>query len=112
MLPEAVLLLCAEMQKNVASGKWKQDSAENIVLSKREFEEFTWDCRNQWKSAWSKEFREMEQDKFLQVITDYMVDWMLLRRMGDKICICPAMGKLSGVYPADYHIKEETNYEQ
>ena len=111
MLPEAVLLLCTEMQKNVVSGKWKRDSTENIVLTLQEFEEFAWDCRNRWKAAWSKEFRDMERDKFLRTVTGYMTDWMLLRKAGNEVCICPAAGKLSGVYPADFQIKEESSNE-
>ena len=102
MLPEAVLLLCAELQKKLYDGKLQKKENECIYLSRNEFAEIVFDCRNQWSDAWSKEFREMDEKKLLETILEYMEHWMMLVYDGDEITILPAVGRMKGIYPKDF----------
>lgn len=102
MLPEAVLLLCAKLQKKLYDGKLQKKENECIYLSRNEFAEIVFDCRNQWNDAWSKEFREMDEKKLLETILEYMEHWMMLAYDGDEITILPAVGRMKGIYPKDF----------
>lgn len=102
MLPEAVLLLCAKLQKKLYDGKLQKKENECICLSRNEFAEIVFDCRNQWNDAWSKEFREMDEKKLLETILEYMEHWMMLAYDGDEITILPAVGRMKGIYPKDF----------
>ena len=102
MLPEAVLLLCAKLQKKLYDGKLQKKENECIYLSRNEFAELVFDCRNQWNDAWSKEFREMNEEKLLETILEYMEHWMMLAYDGDEIAILPAVGRMKGIYPKDF----------
>lgn len=65
MLPEAVLLLCAKLQQELVAGKIRKEENERIVMEKSRFAKLLLDCRNEWQMGWSKEFREMEEEKLL-----------------------------------------------
>lgn len=102
MLPEAVLLLCAEIQNALRDGKLSKKENECISLPENKFKELVLDCRKQWNDAWSKEFREMDADRLLDAILEYMEQWMMLTRDGDNITILPAAGRMAGFYPKDF----------
>lgn len=102
MLPEAVLLLCAEIQNALRDGKLSKKENECISLPGNKFKELVLDCRKQWNDAWSKEFREMDADRLLDAILEYMEQWMMLTRDGDNITILPAAGRMAGFYPKDF----------
>jgi len=102
MLPEAVLLLCAEIQSALHDGTLSKKENERISLPGKKFTEIVLDCRKKWKDAWSKEFREMDEGRFLNAILKYMEQWMMLTRDGDDITILPAVGRAAGFYPKDF----------
>lgn len=102
MLPEAVLLLGVKIQNALHDGKLSKKENECISLSRSQFTEMVFDCRNQWNDAWSKEFREMDEDKLLDTILEYMEQWMMLTCAGDDITILPAVGRMTGCYPKDF----------
>lgn len=102
MLPEAVLLLCAKIQKKLYDEKLQKKENECIYLSRNEFAEIVFDCCNQWNDAWSKEFREMDEEKLLETILEYMEHWMMLAYNGDEITVLPAVGRTKGIYPKDF----------
>lgn len=110
MLPELVLLLCAKIRQEEAKGSIVRDSDECIRMPERSFAGMIRDCRDEWKDAWSKEYREMDFEKVVQTVENYMILWMLAKREEGFFCICPAAGKLTGFYPKDYQgVKEKTN---
>ncbi len=102
MLPEVVLLICADIRSRVENGMLDKRENESIFIGTSDFEKLVWDCRETWKEAWSKEYREMEKRKLIENVRKYMTDWMMLRRQDSGYEILPAAGKLSAVYPRDY----------
>ena len=102
MLPEAVLLLCAKVQRELGDGKLEKKDNECIYLKRSRFAEMVSDCRNQWNDAWSKEFREMDEGKLLDTILEYMKNWLMLQCDEDEITILPAVGRITGYYPEDF----------
>ena len=100
MLPEAVLLLCAKLQQELTAGKIRKEENERIVMEKSRFAKLLLDCR---QMGWSKEFREMEEEKLLDAILTYMKDWMMLEEKEEQIVILPGAGRLAGRYPEDFN---------
>ena len=80
----------------------KRQENECISMPRQMFEELVINCRQQWKEAWSKEYREMDKDRLVETILKYMKDWMLIRCEGEMVIILPGAGRLTGQYPADY----------
>ena len=102
MLPEVVLLVCAQLRSEVEAGKLSRQENECVILSQAEFTEMVLSCRRTWENAWSKEYREMDDKKLLENVFDYMKNWLLLRRVKEQIIILPAAGKIAGFYPDDF----------
>lgn len=102
MLPEAVMLICAKIQRELADGKLEKKDNERIYMTRSNFAEIVLDCRKKWSNAWSKEFREMDEEKLLETILEYMKSWMMLRCDGEEVTVLPAVGRITGYYPEDF----------
>lgn len=104
MLPELVLLLCGMIREKVEAGGLQKKENECICLTKKEFADFLFSAKEQWQSGWSKEYREMEKEKLLCGVLEYMKNWMLLKVVDDQIILLPAVGRTAGVYPEDFNV--------
>lgn len=102
MLPEAVLLICGRIRQLVNTGELVRDEDECIRMSRGEFCRLILELREGWREAWSREFREMDDEKLLNRILSYMKDWMMLKEEEERVILMPAAGKLEGYYPQDY----------
>lgn len=102
MLPEIVLLVCGKIRDMVDNHKINRADNEWIYIGTAEFEQLIWQCRESFKGAWSKEYREMNRDRLIRNVTMYMQAWMMIRKEEEQICILPAVGKTMGFYPADF----------
>lgn len=102
MLPEIVLLVCADVRRQIEHGQISKKENECIEMGELEFESLVLNCRERWKEAWSKEYREMDERKLLNHVKQYMEDWMMLRCKGEGYELLPTAGKLIAAYPKDY----------
>lgn len=102
MLPEIVLLICAEIRNKCEKHEVMKADNECIYMTLEQFENLIWKCRESWKRAWSKEFREMNRDRLVSSVLTYMQSWMMIRKEENRICILPGAGKAIGFYPADF----------
>lgn len=102
MLPEIVLLLCAQIQDYLQSGNFSIQEDETILVDDTDFRKAILECRKKWNMAWSKEYREMDDKKFIENVKRYMKDWMMIREKEGMIRIFAAAGKQKGFYPNDY----------
>lgn len=102
MLPEIVLLVCAHIQQILKEGKLIKQDNETITIPTQQFLELILACRRKWSAGWSKEYREMDNDKLADTVINYMKDWMFIRESNGMIIILPAVGKQAGFYPEDF----------
>lgn len=102
MLPEVVMLVCADIRNQLEDDILNKMENERILLKKSDFENLVLQCREKWSSAWSKEYREMEGRKLIKNVRNYMTNWMMLRCEGEEYEILPTSGKLTAIYPKDY----------
>lgn len=106
MLPEVVLLVCAEIQKGMEAGKIQKTENECIVMENTVFTDLLQSCREKWRKGWSKEYREMDEKKFIDTVYLYMSHWMLLKKEGTNVILFPATGRQTGYYPGDFVEKQ------
>lgn len=102
MLPELVMLLCGEIRGEAAAERLQQEEDGRIYIDEERFARLLLRCRDRWKDAWSKEYREMEQEKLLKTVKGYLTYWMMAEQDEAGIWILPAAGKTAGFYPKDY----------
>ena len=102
MLPEIVLLICADIQQALRRGRLVKQENETIFVTVKQFSNLILKCRKKWSSGWSKEYREMSEEKLVDTIKDYMKKWLFIREEEDEIVILPAVGKQAGFYPEDF----------
>ena len=94
---DIILLICRRLRDEAGT-----DGTETGLISADTFSGLVKQTAEQYRNAWSKEYREMPLQKLIVQITDCMEEWMLLRREGDAIRICPAAFKFGGHYPKDF----------
>ena len=99
MLSEIVLLVCYQIY-SMAQDKRKLSVQEQdtIVISKMNFEDLLLDCKRKYQSVWSKEYREMSKEKYLQQVKAYMQQWMMISEEGDSIVVYPSSCVVGGQY--------------
>ena len=107
MLSELVLLFCGRIREKADEGVWMKRQDECIIASKKAFQEELYDCRGRYSPAWSKEYREMDDDKLLTAVISYMKSWMMIDESDGEIVIYPAAGKMIGNYPVEFELKEK-----
>lgn len=71
-------------------------------MTKEAFAGLISDCRKEWKDAWSKEFREMDEDRLSETILGYMKNWLMVRCDGELLAVLPTAGRGAGFYPDDF----------
>lgn len=101
-ISESVLIVCSEIQRQLAEGKLKIQEDESIAMTIQALSGIIINCRNKWKNAWSKEYCEMDEDRLVETVLKYMTDWMMVRCEEEWIIVLPAVGRLAGQYPSDY----------
>ncbi len=106
MLPELVLIFCQTIREKAENGVWERRADERIPVPWEEFKQTLLTCREETGAAWSKEYREMEEEKLAAAVLSYMKGWMMLEEAGEQLLICPAAGKAVGRYPEDFQTKE------
>ncbi len=100
MLSEIVLLLSheiIEMSKDKRKLVVNQD--DTIIISSSKFEDILLKLKKQYQEFYSKEFKEMTNDKYVYLIKDYMKKWLMIKEDNEQIIIYPSIAITSGKYP-------------
>ena len=102
MLPEIVLLVSAKIQEELAEGNLRKQENETISMTRAEMADMILSCRREWNSGWSKEYREMDEERLVQNVLEYMKNWLMIRWDETQITILPSVGRTAGFYPDDF----------
>ncbi|MEN6566451.1 MAG: TIGR02678 family protein [Veillonellales bacterium] len=98
----AVVLHFAALYRRQRQKKEAPDS-----LSAVEFEGLAAECRREYGSGWTKEYRELPLGRLAAAVLAELVEWNMAvtDRETGLIQFRPALGRLQGQYPADYQGK-------
>ncbi len=108
MLSEIVLLVC-KMIHDDANDKRKFVIQENetIEVTRSRFCDLLLKIKKQYQSLWSKEYREMSNEKYIIQVMNYMKNWMMLKEEEEMIIVYPSCALVGGKY-AEY-MEEKVN---
>ena len=100
MLSEIVLLVCHEiMEMSKDKRKLVVNQDDTIIISNSKFEDILLKLKKQYQEFYSKEFKEMTNDKYVSLIKDYMKNWLMIKEDDEQIIIYPSIAITSGKYP-------------
>ena len=110
-LSDAALMVCGQLRQRILAGIYPLEPDDTCRLSREAFEREVLECRAAWSDGWGKGLRQEPEESFLEKITQYMRDWMLIEPAQDTVTVYPAAGAFVGSYPADYkkEKQEDTN---
>ena len=98
MLSEIVLLVCGVLRKKIEKGELEKETNDFVYISEKEMKSIIKECRESYSINWTKEYREIGNEKLFTNIIEYMEEWMFLKKEQEKIIIYPGIGKIIGIY--------------
>lgn len=98
MISEIVLLVCGVLRKRIEEEKLKKELNDFVYISEEEMKKIIKECRKNYSINWTKEYREISDEKLFVNIIEYMEEWMFLKKEQEKIIIYPGIGKIIGMY--------------
>lgn len=102
MLSEIVLLVTHEIYE-MAQDKRKLNVNDNdtIIIPTSKFNGILLNQKRKYQELWSKEYREMSDEKYLLLVKEYMKKWLMIKEEENQIIIYPSLAITSGKY-SDY----------
>ena len=102
-LCDAALLLCAQLRACVQQGTISREADDKVLLTPREFQQQVSRLRQQYGNGLGRRMRTLSDEALCQELAAYMRDWMLLEEEEGILALCPAVGRWTGHYPANYN---------
>lgn len=102
MLPELVMMVCREIRDEIDEGVLLREADDTVLLEQKHFLHLLKVCREKYDTGWSKEYRTMSIDKLCTEVSEYMLNWMMLKKTDETMRILPGAGKVIGKYPKDF----------
>lgn len=99
MLSEIVLLVNHELYAAAQDKRRlvvKED--DTISISANKFNDILIKLKNKYQALWSKEYREMPYEKYIEVVKEYMTNWLMIKEINEQIIIYPSCAITSGKY--------------
>lgn len=109
MLSEIVLLICDNLREKIVSNKLEKQLNDLVVISSEYLKDLIKECKNRYGTNWSKEYRDMSEDKIYKNVVKYMKEWSFIEEKENEIILFPSIGKVTGKYRKDNKIIGETD---
>lgn len=103
-LSDIALQLSTVLRRQVDEGKRTPGADGSIVMTQVEFRGLLQDCHREFSHGWYKSYREMNMEKLMDEVKEYMMRWKMLgedQRL-KTIKILPLAVKFSGEFPKGY----------
>ena len=108
MLSEIVLLVCKTIYDNAKDKrKFLIQEDETIEISFSKFKDLLLKVKKQYQALWSKEYKEMSDEKYVFQVKEYMKRWMMLKENKENIIVYPSCGLIGGRY--NEYMEEKIN---
>lgn len=108
MLSEIVLLVCKMIHDDANDRrKFVIQENETIEVTRSRFCDLLLKIKKQYQSLWSKEYREMSNEKYIIQVMNYMKNWMMLKEEEEMIIVYPSCTLVGGKYTE--YMEEKVN---
>ena len=104
VLSDILLMCCRAIRQRIDDGSWRILSDDTCIIDIVEFDNMLSDVRKNYRSGFTKNYRDMPEGEFVRAVTEEMERWMFIRKIKNthQVIIYPAAGKIQGKYPDDY----------
>ena len=99
---EAVLLFGKLIRQKLEEGILFLNLNDEIVLTKQELNELLMELRKKKGSGFKKELRECKDEYFIEILLNYMKEFLMAEERENSIILLPVLCKVVGDYPKDY----------
>ena len=95
-----------EIRNRFESEIYKADINDFIYITNIELLKLVRDVKQKYQKGFSKEYREMEEEKLLEEIVKYMKEFDMIREKveSNEYIIMPICFKIVGKYPRDFEV--------
>lgn len=92
--------------EKLKEGKFRKNINDTINISEIEFVKLVREVKEKYSKGFSKEFRELQEDKLAEQTADYMKQYDMIRYNDEakEYIIMPICFKIIGKYPKDFQI--------
>ena len=101
-LSDIILLLNAQIYKKMKSKAWRLSADETIHVTEIEFNRLVRTCKMRFNEGFSKEYREMPTEQFIQTVKAEMIRLTMLKQEEMAVVIMPVIGKIVGEFPEGF----------
>lgn len=107
-ISDVVLFVNGEIKRAYENGEFKADLNDVIYISNLQMLKLIRKVKEKYASGFNKEYREMEEEKLLEKVIEYMKQFDMLRENEDstEIKLMPICFKIIGNYPKDFQMKK------
>lgn len=103
-ISDVVLFVNTEIRNKINQGLYKPDINDLIIISSIQMLNIIRDVKQKFQKGFSKEYREMGEEKLLQEVVKYMKEFDMLRENEHikEFTIMPMCFKVIGKYPKEF----------
>ncbi|MBR8750026.1 hypothetical protein IX317_001707 [Fusobacterium sp. DD29] len=102
------LLINKHIRDDISAKKIVPDVNSNVRMTEEEFRKTAIDTLNCYKYLFTKKYREMKEDAFVNTISDYLISINFLHKDNGIYIFSPIVGKIIGEYSKDI-LQEESD---
>ena len=105
-ISDVVLFVNKEIKNKVDNGEYQANINDLIYISNIEMQKLVRKVKQDYQKGFSKEYREMQEEKLLEEIVKYMKEFDMIRESEEskEYIIMPICFKIIGKYPKDFEI--------
>ena len=104
-ISDVVLFVNRVIKEKISLNEYQKDINDLVMISEIQLTKLVREVKNRFSKGFSKEYREMEEDKLVLDIIDYMKQFDMIRENKDakEYVIMPIVSKIIGKYPKDFN---------
>lgn len=100
-ISDIVLLVNKNIMDKISKKEWTLNEDETIIVPKEQMQRVIKNTRKEYIAYFSKNYRDMIQEKFVNEVLDYMKEYDFIREENQNIVIYPMVSKMIGYIPKD-----------
>ncbi len=100
-----VSLMCKEL-RSFHDLSLPQNDTHKYPVSTERFHTFILECKKKYENGLGKQLREMSDNKFISLVTEYFSDWMLIEKTENGYNLCDGIYKTEGHFPENYQFNK------
>ena len=105
-ISDVILFVNRVIKEKINSNEYQKNINDLVIISEIQLTKLVREVKTRFSKGFSKEYREMQEDKLTLDIVDYMKQFDMIRENKDtkEYIIMPIISKIIGKYPKDFNL--------